>query len=246
MKKNILFGLGFLALAVLVLAGQYGILHKIGMLPILLSILFGTIVLDGLVNLRGGSIFFGLAFLAIIWDDQLGITKITPWWVLIAAVFATVGFELLFKGVKKNRKKKKFTKKIQGQFENVNEDMFNNGNEIESDNGEYVYSMTKFGSTTKYLTSSNLKNVDVNVSFGAAIIYFDKAEAPNGVVHLNVDCKFGGIKIYVPQSWQVSEGKISKAFSGMEIKKGSPSGENKVTLFVDADLDFSGLEIFYI
>ena len=121
MKKNILFGLGFLALAVLVLAGQYGILHKIGMLPVLLSILFGTIVLDGLVNLRGGSIFFGLAFLAIIWDDQLGITKITPWWVLIAAVFATVGFELLFKGVKKNRKKKKFTKKIQGQFENVNE-----------------------------------------------------------------------------------------------------------------------------
>ena len=259
MKKslfNIVVGLGFLAAAVLVIVGQFGYLKEIGTTSLVMSVVLGILVFVGLVKLRPAYVLFGLALLAIIWDKKLGITMITPKPVLLAALFGSIGIEVLFKNtlkkyrrkIKESHYKKNFTYNSK-KFEDIKHFADNgdpNFTNRSDENGEYVYKMSKFGDLVTYLTSNNLKQVDLDLAFSGAKIYFDKAKSQTGVVRLNIKANFSGAKIYIPKSWQVSTDQTAKFCAGVKINEGMPTGENEVTLFIDGNLNFSGVEVYYI
>lgn len=52
---------------------------------------------NGIRNVNFWEILFSIAFICIIYDDWLGITALTPWTVLGAALLGSIGLSLIFK-----------------------------------------------------------------------------------------------------------------------------------------------------
>ena len=106
MKKNYFWGI------FLVLAAAYLIISRLGYLPVAgVFTIIATIVciaafVHSLLHLSFGGMLFPLAFICILYDEPLGITAITPWTVLLAALLGTIGLKLIF-----SRAKSKYLKK---------------------------------------------------------------------------------------------------------------------------------------
>jgi len=87
---------------VLILGGVFLIISKLGYFPdinvfsLLLTILLAVIILKSLIRVNFPGILFPIAFISIIYDDQLGITSITPWTVLVAALLGSIGLSMIF------------------------------------------------------------------------------------------------------------------------------------------------------
>ena len=93
----------FIAAAIFWLINELGYLPNIEMGHIVFCVIWGAMVVNGLVHRESFGVFMGLAFLAIVWDKELIIEAITPWPVIGAAILLTIGWSLLFKG--KGRRK---------------------------------------------------------------------------------------------------------------------------------------------
>lgn len=96
--KNVFWGVIFIAAAIFWLINELGYLPNIEMGHIVFSVIWGAMVVNGLVHRESFGVFMGLAFLAIVWDKELKIEAITPWPVIGAAILLTIGWSLLFKG----------------------------------------------------------------------------------------------------------------------------------------------------
>lgn len=107
--------------------------------------------------------------------------------------------------------------------------------------GDHLYIRNRFNGTVKYINSTNLESVDVDSEFGGTEIYFNNAQVPSGVVTLNIHAKCGGMKIYIPASWEVEE-HINNQFGGVEYK-GMAQLPSDVKMILNADVSFSGMEI---
>ena len=99
--KSKFWGLLFIVVAIYILFGSTEVFEGIGIGTIILTCFFAAMLIKGLMNLSFGGILFPSAFLAIIWDTELGIESLTPWPVLFAALFGTIGLNLIFGKPKK-------------------------------------------------------------------------------------------------------------------------------------------------
>ena len=66
-----------------------------------MSTLWIAWLIKGFIERKSFSIFMSLAFLAIVWNKELGIEAITPWPVMGAAIFLTIGVSFIFKDSKR-------------------------------------------------------------------------------------------------------------------------------------------------
>ena len=100
LRKNsgkILWGLFFILAAVYVVVSKLWIMPEVSVFSILLTVFFIWLFLNGIRNVNFWEILFSIAFICIIYDDQLGITALTPWTVLGAALLGSIGLSLIFK-----------------------------------------------------------------------------------------------------------------------------------------------------
>ena len=100
LRKNsgkILWGLFFILAAVYVVVSKLWIMPEISVFSVLLTVFFIWLFLNGIRNVNFWEILFSIAFICIIYDDQLGITALTPWTVLGAALLGSIGLSLIFK-----------------------------------------------------------------------------------------------------------------------------------------------------
>lgn len=100
LRKNsgkILWGLFFILAAVYVVVSKLWIMPEVSVFSILLTVFFIWLFLNGIRNVNFWEILFSVAFICIIYDDQLGITALTPWTVLGAALLGSIGLSLIFK-----------------------------------------------------------------------------------------------------------------------------------------------------
>lgn len=104
-KNNIYWGMIFIIMAALIVVNGLGLIEGVGVWSIIFTVLFGAALLDGIVRLQATTILFSLAFLAIVWSEQLHIESITPWPILFAALLGSIGISMIFG--KKNKKWKK-------------------------------------------------------------------------------------------------------------------------------------------
>jgi len=187
MRSSIVVGIGLLAMSVYIIASGLGYIDGPGIWSILFSLFFGGIFIDGVIKIGFGRMLFGLAFLAIIWDEQLGIESITPWGVLGPAFLGTIGLHLIFKGTSYKR----YSMNIKGLRDKVN------------GKGDFIYCRSRLGSTEKYIDSHNLRGVQIDVATGAAEVNMGQAIAPSGEVFVYVNCNCGAVEIIVPLDWEV-------------------------------------------
>lgn len=253
--KKIFWGIMFLLGGVAVLVGSMGYLQGIGFWTILFSIVLIGILMDGVMNKRWGGILFPLAFLGILNSKWLGIEHLVPWPILGAALFGTIGLNILFPRGNFLWKWSTYNKGF-GHWHNRNKSYVHGIDEIHlghmgknqeivgDDGSETVKCEVSFGSEIKYINSRQLSNAYFECAFGSLAVYLDNAGLKDQQASIIVDSAFGGIELYVPKEWKVILD-VSGAFGGTsEDGHCDPMGEN--VLYVRGEVAFGGLEIHYI
>ena len=236
--KNIMWGLFFLLAAGFVIVGSMGYFGNISVWTIVFSCFLAIWFVNGLVRLSWGNMLFPLAFGAILYDEVLGIEKLTPWPVLVAALLGTIGLSMIFKS-KENRFPKKRVKEMVDEWKADGTVV----EEMDTDDTTFNCEVA-FGSAVKYVNCQQLRKGCVENSFGNLVLYFDNALLHNGFAEVKVETSFGKTILYIPKEWCV-EVKITKAF-GSSSEKGKCQVESENRLIINGEVAFGNMEIVYI
>ena len=238
MKKRYFWGAFLLFAAVFIVISQMGYLPDVGVFSLLGTVGCIAIIIYSIPSGSFGGILFPLAVIGILYDDQLGITAITPWTILLTALLGTIGLNLIFSPLKS---KYRFGKKYKENLERRQEFGDESG---ESVNGENVWLKSNFGSLIRYVTSEDLRYVSLDSSFSGVKIYLDNARVPAGNVTFDINSSFSGVELYVPKNWEINN-HIHSAFGAVDQKNKS-NEEKNVTLTLEGENTFGGITIFYV
>lgn len=250
-SKNIFWGLFLLLAAVFLVVSRLGFLEGFGVVSILFAIFWVAILIEGVIRLSFGKILFSLAFLSIIFDEQLGIEAITPWVVLAAALLGTIGLNMIFKRKKHYSYDGDWNKHYGDKIVDVeidteaDADMYDEAKrQANGLSGNKIFFRTNFGSAVKYVNSDNFEFAALECSFGAMKVFFDNATIQNGNATIELDVSFGGVELYLPKHWSVVN-QTDTAFGGVDEKNhNSTNGSPVVTL--TGDVNFAGVTIIYV
>ena len=185
------------------------------------TLFFGAGLIEGLSKKKIGTSVFSIAFLLIIYQDQLNLRSVGSWTILGAALLITIGLNMIFK------------QHFQFWYENVSSGknyIINGDNGKEEESKEYEeFTENEVGSTIKvssflnttsrYVQSQNLRRIDVKVSLG-------------------------DVNIYVPRSWDVNNS--VDAFLADVKFVGMPSGEGTQNLKVEGSVRLGDVKIHYV
>ena len=235
--NKLFWGMLFIAGAAFLLADRMGYwseVHSVTVVGILFTIFFIWMVLQGIYYRNFFMILFGLSFIAIQYRHPLGITSITPWTLLSAALLASIGLTIIFPA-------KKFSKN--GNFRNF--EFADKGERVfEEQDGEVIHYKSTFGECVKYINTDALVNVQLENTFGEMKIFFDNAVIKNGVADVNISNSFGETILYIPKTWNVenhvksSFGEIK--FEGLQTTQGCP------TLRIYGSVSFGEVKVVFI
>lgn len=244
MKKNYFWGIFLILAGAYLVVSQMGYLPKVGPFTLVFTIVCLAALVSSILHLSFGGILFPLAFIGIMYDHQLGITAITPWTILLAALLGTIGLNLLF-GRFKKKHWHRHHKHHKGHWDvEISSDGRSGDGSNENLDGEWVYIRSSFSSVIRYVTSKNLQAATIEASFGATQIYFDDAQIPSGNATVNIDSKFAGVELYVPHNWQVIN-HLASSFGGVD-EKNKHTGELTATLTLEGSNSFGGITIIYV
>lgn len=226
-KRNIFWGIFFIAAAVFLIASKMGYFAEVNVASFILGVLIAVWFIKSLLKLEYTGIFFSAAFLCIVFAKPLGITDLTPWPVLGAALLGSIGCSFLFP--KRNK---------------LNRHHMDRDASVEYDNEQKVYCHCKFGAVIKYINSEDFREANMDCSFGGLKVYLDGAHILEDHAEIHVDMSFGGLELYVPREWEVIN-EINAVFGGVEEKNRmiSPTGP---TLYLSGNLKFAGVTIIYV
>lgn len=230
-ERNIFWGILFVLGAIGLVIGKMGFLSNVNPFSLGFSVILGVIIIDSLFRLNYAGILFPIAFLCIIYDKQLGITSLTPWTVLIAALFGSIGLSMIFP-----KKNKFFQKKSYFSFEE--------GENIKIEDEGNIKISAAFSGGTKYINTDKFISADISCKYSGLEVYFDNAVMAEDKAVLRLDVAFSGLELYIPRSWNV-ENRTNVFLGGIENKKyGDKVYTN--TLILTGDVKLSGVEIHYI
>lgn len=229
-KERIYWGGIFLLGAVVLIINKLGYFYDVNIFNILLSVLFVGVFIKSLFTMNFTGILFPLAFICIIYDEQLGITAITPWTVLISALLGSIGLSMIF--YKEPKWYSKYKNKHY-EFETV-----------DFEDESHIKLNTSFSGSIKYINTDKFDQADLKCSFGSVKVYFDNATLNNGNGIVKIDATCSGIELYIPKTWRV-DNRIDTFFSGIDEKNENIGSSNNILTLV-GNMSLSGIEIVYI
>lgn len=234
-SRNWFWGLFFLLAAVFVIASQIGSFGQIGIISIIATVLLVALCIHSAINRNFFGIFLPLALLYMIYQKPFGFIAVNIWLLLTAAVFASIGFSMLFR---LHPKKWKYC----GSHDGV--ERFNDSSQNIDDNSPSA--KVSFGSSCKYLHADCLKRGQFAVSFGELEVYFDQAQLSPDGAEVFVECSFGEMKLFIPKQWQVYD-KITTSLGSVEnnVRLSQPDA-NSPKLTLTGNVSFGSIEIHYI
>lgn len=249
--NKVFLGIVFLVLSVFIIAGAMGVFDKldgifgkIGFWTIMFTPVFGVWLVKSLMRLAWGGILFSLAFLAILYDELLGIENLTPWPVLFAAFFGTLGLSIIFgKRGRWNRRRWNHIQ-IGDRVIDIEGRLLTDEIKDISEDEKRVQCEIVFSSVTKYISSRALKEVAIENAFGSVTIYFDGAILDNGEAYVNVENAFGFVALYIPKEWRVLDN-MDRVFGGIRTF-GKCATQSVNVLHINGDIAFGSVEIHYI
>lgn len=244
-KKQAFWGIFFILGAVLILPAGMGAFPGIEIWSLIWTVLAAALLIHGIVKGSVFCMFFAMAFLAIIYAEPLGITAITPWPILGAALLVSIGFRMIFPVKKGKHMVNVVYTNDDGETIQVDR---KEGVETEERysraDGDYLQFEQVFKSGTKYITSDCLKEVNMECVFSTMEIYLDNAILQGGSATIKLESVFSNVTVYVPRTWAVAESSetvFSKVnYSGQSV----PDGRNK--LYLEGSCVFGGVRVVYI
>lgn len=233
MKKNnnIFWGV------VLLLAGVYIIIHRLGFLPdvnivrLAVAVVCAVVFVRSLIRIEFGGTLFSLAILAILFSRELNLSAITPWPVLVAALLGSIGLDMIFGS-------------RTGRFRRGKRDAVLDGT-AEFISGDEIVVRCLFNGTKKSISSDDFTKAKLFCKFGGLEVSFDDAVIQKGTASVELDVNFGGVELYVPQSWQVAN-HIDCMFGSVDEHRRSRDAGEGPTLVLDGNVRFGGVDIYRI
>lgn len=240
--KKILWGLGFLLAAALIIVGNF---YDIPVSDILIMAAMAVLLIEGITRRYFALILFPVAILLIVNSERLGIAQISPWSILLAALLGSIGLNVLFPRCGRHWG-------IHGRISENDGGINGKGGQrgysteeyVQADAGGEVRLENNFGETVKYLTGGMLEQVRLENNFGSMSVYFDNAVLKNHTACVRAECNFGKMVLYIPSSWNVVR-KGSTALGNIR-EKGSCNPHGEDTLDLRAEASFGEIVICYV
>lgn len=225
--------------AIAIVAGGLGYLPTgLPVIKIILSILLLTIFLKSIASLDFFGITMPVAFAACLYDRELGITSITPWTVIIAAVLVAIGLDIMFS---RTRQKLRYKKNYKDRDHSSSNEQFIDAG---SENSDDIYIHASLTAIIKYVNSDNLKRITIDNSFAGIKLYLDGAKIPSGEAVIDLRNQFAGLELYIPKSWHVIS-ELSCSLGGIEEKNVEESTGSPV-LRLKGSCSFGGVTIIHV
>lgn len=236
-KERVYLGVMFILGAIALIINKLGYFDDINVFNVVLTIFLIGIIVKSLFAKNFAGILFPIAFICIIFDEQLGITAITPWTVLIAATLGSFGLSMIFyKGPKYFYNKSwDYNKSDWESYEYET---------IDLEDESHIKLYTSFAGSIKYINTDKFEQADLKCNFGSMKVYFDNAILNNGKGLVKIDSHFSGVELYIPKTWDI-ENKTNVSFGGVD-EKNRNQGMTNNTLTLVGNVSFSGVEIIYI
>jgi len=238
--SNIFWGVFFLLAATFVVINQLDGFINIGVGSIIAALLSLLFIVVCIADLRFTMLPVPFAVLYLVFQAPLDLPVIRTGTLILASVLASIGLTILF-----SRKKHQRAHFICGHYGKSKDRGQKQAKEIDNDNNPSV--SVNFGEISRSLRAENLETAHLDCNFGSLEIYFDQAvPAPDGA-EVNINCKFGAVKLLVPKHWQVID-KINCSLGGVDIDKNffNTPAENAPKLTLTGNVSFSGIEVRYI
>lgn len=229
-KDNVFWGVVLILAAVYIIINSLGFMPDVNVVRLGVGVICVVVFFKSLVGLEFGGMLFSLAILLILFDDQLGITAITPWPVLMAALLGSIGLNMIF-----GNRVTEFKKSNYGTTEFKEADYVS---------GDEIQISGMFGAYKKTISSDNFKKASVRCRFGGMEISFDDAVIQSGSAVVQLNVSFSGVEFYIPQSWKV-ENHTEGMFGGFHEHRSHSSDEGPTIVF-EGNVTFSGVEIYRI
>ena len=243
--KSIIWGIFFILIAAFVIVGSMGYFGDISVWTVIFCGCLAIWFVSGLMHFSFGNMLFPLAFAAILFDEKLGIQELTPWPVLAAALFGTIGLNLIFR---KKHKSYDWTKHSGVHIACNGKDCVVDGEqqsyEEMSEDDVSFSSEVVFSSSVRYITCQNLQRGKIENVFSSTAIYFDNAKLCNGYATVKIESVFGKTTLYVPSDWRI-DFRTTRVFGGV-TEKGSASGASGNCLVLEGEAVFGNIEIIYV
>lgn len=230
-KERIFWGVLFILIGIFLIISKLGYFPNVNVFSLLLTAFLTAVIVKSLIHLNFAGILFPIAFICIIYDKQLGITNITPWTVLIAALLGSIGLSLIFH---------KHTKWVNAKYDCHDYEF----EKIDVEDESHVRFKSSFGGSIKYINTDKFEQADFKCSFGALKVYFDNAVMSNESAVVRVNASFSGVELYIPKSWKVED--KTNVFLGGINEKNRSSQITTNTLKLVGDISFSGVDIIYV
>lgn len=221
-RKKILFGILFVLLGTALIINALGYIEIGNIFYFIVTLFLIPIFIKGIIHLNFSSILIPPAIVGCMYAKELGITSITPWPLLLCALFLSIGLHLIF-GHRKNYK-------------------YNST--IERDDNNIINVDVNFNSVIKYVNAENLKSGLIDCSFGAAKVYFDQTKLSKNGATIELDVSFSGVELYIPKDWKIIN--QVNVFAGGIDERNTPVSNSENILTLTGVIHFSGITIIYV
>lgn len=245
-RRNWFWGIFFILATVVLIASQVTPFTTIGFWSLLGAIILIAVIIQSAIYRVWAGIFIPVALLYLIFQAPLGWVYLSPWILIIAAIFLSIAFHLLL------RSKPRWEKYAQEKWQNAHGEWKGHAHEYsdgmgvsENQDDNHPEIKVSFGNVTRYLRSTCLEYGRFSTSFGAIEAYFDQATLSPEGAELFVESSFGAIKLFVPRTWNV----VNRVHSGMGgvTFKGVPALDaNPPCLTLTGNVSMGGVEVYYV
>lgn len=247
---NILWGVGLILAAILLLGNSMGMLDlgDVGFFSLIMTLFLIVILINGVRKVNFFEMLFSLALLGIIYDEPLGIEEITPWPILGAALLCAIGLELIFGSWKKNALYKNHFSSVNGNYQeqthaNGHTTAFGDENSQVYDN--VVRCNVKFGSSAKYVNAEAFERAEIDCSFGDAKIYLNNAILKTNQAEVMVNVSFGSATIYMPRTWRV-ERHLSVSMGDYKEKGAQQLMEGGPVIYISGKVSMGDVSVVFM
>ncbi|NLC54725.1 MAG: hypothetical protein GX769_02470 [Erysipelothrix sp.] len=236
-NNKVLYGILLITIAILMFLSSFELLPP----GIITQAISYTLIIFGLYSLLKRDFYkglfaiaFGFKFSPIILIQYLDFNKI-GWFTLIFITFLlATGLETLFGKKFAWRKKYKDGRFVGAEFSNK----ASNQDDLA---GEYVMASVNMGESSRYISTTNLKEADLKCNLGSLSAYFIGSQIQNDI-NINVDCRFGNIDLYLPRDWHIQDN-IGVSLGNVDIKQNRPKSD--YTVYLNGSVNLGNIDVYF-
>lgn len=212
---------------------------EISVFAIILGLLLISYAISRLVKGKISEIFFPLAFIFMLFEDNISVMigknsedLISNWLVLLVALLLSIGFSILF------QKKERIHVSCTTEFNDDNGD----GDDDDKED-KHVHAGGSLSSSNVYIDCSTMTPNHIENNLGACNVYFENLERYNGGATIYIENNLGAMTINVPATWKVSAS-IENSLGATNVPKADDT--DRPVLFIRGENSLASLNIKYI